>query len=222
MRAVFADEPRRSDTLDTTLLKVLTGQGDVRARKLYREFEQFRPEFKLFITANELPKVLDEDDAFNRRVFVIQTGPSLPDNERSPNLEENLLTEASGILNWLLTGFQRWQERGRLLPPEQVLETTHEYFAHSVEDVQLFIRACCVQDPNSRIQAQTLYERYQTWCLEQNRQPDYSNITSFGRRLKTLGYDIDRSSAGHLRLGLHLRVPEPAWVQSEIDMMSED
>jgi putative DNA primase/helicase len=51
---------------------------------------------------------------------------TISEENQDKHLVEKLRGEASGILNWLLEGFERWSEKG-LIAPATVTSATDEY-----------------------------------------------------------------------------------------------
>jgi len=103
------------------------GSGDViRVRTLYSKPFEFKPQFKLWMTMNELPLVSSvRDTGVFRRVIVIEFKykPPKPD----PMLKWRLKTEErEAILAWAVEGARMWQEEG-LQIPQRIQEATDDY-----------------------------------------------------------------------------------------------
>ena len=89
--------------------------------------------------------------------------PKAPDErKRNPNLKRELMSEASGILAWLVKGAMEYFENG-LNPPSIVLEATKEY-RENEDIVGQFIKDCCLSSTEDRVQAGALYDSYKRWC----------------------------------------------------------
>lgn len=77
----------------------------------------FNTRSKLMMAANFFPQVNDTSDGFMRRWLIVElpmhfvdkgkVRPFTNDRELDPNLEEKLMKELPGILNWMLEGLQR-------------------------------------------------------------------------------------------------------------------
>src|SRR6185312_16763345 len=72
----------------------------------------FTPEFKLWLVANDRPRVRGTDDAFWRRVRVIPLNIKIPSSERDRDLPNNLRAERPGILAWAVRGCRKWHREG--------------------------------------------------------------------------------------------------------------
>ena len=77
---------------------------------------KFDPEFKLWLVANDRPRVRGTDDAFWRRVRVIPLDITIPSGERDPKLSEKLRAEWPGILAWMIEGCIEWKREGLAVP----------------------------------------------------------------------------------------------------------
>lgn len=108
-----AGGPASGRRLAEGLVKQLTGGDTVSARKLYSEFFQFRPEFKLWLAANHKPVIRGTDQAIWRRIRLIPFTVTIPEQEQDPDLVRKLTAELPGILRWAVDGCLAWQ-RSRL------------------------------------------------------------------------------------------------------------
>jgi len=147
-------------------LKELTGEEEVTARRLYRDYGTFRLTAKLFVVGNHKPNVGDRSEAFWRRMRLIPFDVTIPADERDPRLLDKLKAEASGILNWVLEGARDWQEHGLGMPPE-IAEAVKKY-RKETDNIRGFIDECCVRDERERIKPGELFAAYQGWCKSAN------------------------------------------------------
>ena len=95
----------------------MTGGEPITARFMRQNFFSFTPVFKLWLVANDQPRVRGTDDAFWRRMHVIPLNIKIPSSERDPNLSSKLRAEWPGILAWAVRGCLKWQ-RNRLVQPK--------------------------------------------------------------------------------------------------------
>lgn len=132
--------------LDESLMK-RTVAGDVMtARFIGKEYFDFHPQAKFFLSVNTLPKITGADNGIYRRLVVIPfDGDFQATMDR--DLPEKLQAEIDGILAWAVAGFQRWHKRGNLVQPECVVEACKAYRAE-MDTVQSFLEDCCGVAPN--------------------------------------------------------------------------
>jgi len=97
----------------TGILKKASSGSTLRGQKKYGQPFDFVSNAKLWFSANKLPVVEDDSDAFWQRVMLIkftnQFGVNKTDKEPDLNLYSKLITpeEMSGILNFALEGLSR-------------------------------------------------------------------------------------------------------------------
>jgi putative DNA primase/helicase len=191
-RFVTTSETEQDKRLSEYLIKQATGNDQLIARFLYGEYFNFVPTFKIFMASNHKPIIKGTDHAIWRRIKLIPFTTTIPDDKQDKYLEQKLLEEKSGILNWLIEGMLRWQKEG-LKTPTIVLNATDEYRSE-MDAIGNFIRERCVQKQGVSIKARELFKVYQDWCEENNELAISERM--FGMRLKELGVAQKRCSDG--------------------------
>ena len=116
------------------------------------------------------------------------------------HLDEKLFEERSGILNWLIEGFLRWQKE-KLKTPAVITNATDEYRGE-MDVIGNFLKEQCVQKPEFSIRARELFNAYQEWCDENNEHA--ISMRLFGMRLKELGIPQKRAADARYWEGLGL------------------
>lgn len=179
-RIVIASEGSDSKKFDEERLKQLTGGDNVTARYLYKEPFTFKPQFKLWLAVNSLPRVEDFSQGFWRRVRIIPFDVAFKGENIDPNLIDKLKMELPGILNWALRGFQEWKNQG-LNPPNEVVSATRDY-QNENDFVKQFLEDETLIDDKSRIRTNELYSAFCNWHeREYGGKPMTQN--SFSRRV---------------------------------------
>lgn len=176
-RFVTSVEPNEGVRLNEGLLKQLTGDDTVTARKLYSEEFEFKPEFKLWMATNHKPIIRGTDTGIWRRIHMIPFNVQIPDNKVDKNLTHKLKAEMTSIFRWMLDGCALWQSEG-LNMPRAVLECVREY-RREMDVISAFIEDCCV--PEGSVAAKTLYATYCQWA-DDNNEYRMSN-TKFGMEM---------------------------------------
>jgi putative DNA primase/helicase len=157
-RFVSATESEAGKRMAESVVKQLTGGDTICARFLYGEHFEFRPHFKLWLATNHKPHIVGTDEAIWRRIRLIPFTITIPKEQCDRGLAGKLKQEASGILNWGLTGLRDWQQRG-LSEPEVVLAATAEY-RESQDALGHFVATKCAVGPNCEERAGELYRAY--------------------------------------------------------------
>jgi putative DNA primase/helicase len=191
-RFVATAETEQGRRLSEHLIKQATGNDQMTARFLYGEHFNFVPTFKIFMASNHKPVIKGTDHGIWRRIKLIPFTTTIAEEKMDKHLEQKLLEEKSGILNWLIEGALRWQKEG-LNTPSIVLNATDEYRGE-MDAIGNFIKERCVQKPGETIKARELFRVYQEWCEENNELATSERM--FGLRMKELGMAQKRAADG--------------------------
>ena len=166
VRWVQVPEPPQQMVLDAAKLKTMTGGDTITARFLHENDFEFKPEFKLTINTNYLPRIDDLTLFKSDRIHVIPFERHFTKEERDQKLKTTLSApEAlSGILNWALDGLQDFRQNG-LKVSTKMEEALREY-ARSSDKLGRFIEECLPEhaDTKYKIRASSVYADYVTWC----------------------------------------------------------
>ena len=163
-RFVTSVEPNEGMRINEGLLKQLTGDDVVTARKLYGDEFEFKPEFKLWMATNHKPIIRGTDTGIWRRIHIIPFTVSIPVEKVDRQLKYKLREELSDILAWAVEGCRLWQAEG-LRMPKAVLDAVQEY-RHEMDVISAFADACCVTGGEAK--ASQLYAVYAEWAGENN------------------------------------------------------
>ncbi len=179
IRAAFASEGDNRRTIDTTIIKDITGAAPITTRKLYKNPFTFTPQFKLWLTTNQLPKIRDDSYGFWRRVVIIPFDATFEGVTRDNYMQIKLEHELPGILAWAVRGAVEWNAQ-KLVTPISLLLRINEYREES-DELELFITANCIRNEVGTIRATAFYEAYRIWCGNNSTPPMTS--TSFGKKM---------------------------------------
>jgi putative DNA primase/helicase len=207
-RLAWASETDEGRRLDISKVKWLCGGDTLVGRAPYAKHEvSFKPMHQLFLLTNNRPAVSADDYALWQRMILIPFDISFVDNPRAPNerkrnprILEELKSEASGILSWLVRGCLAWQEEKRLNPPHVIREATARY-RQSEDLIGQFIDECCAVGPGKEVKAGDLYKAYKDWCASNG----HSSLsqTKFGKRIKRQFGDSKSNRVSYVGLDLN-------------------
>ena len=163
-RLVLATEADRGRKFAEATLKQLTGGDTIRARQLYERNFEFKPMFKLWLAANDAPKVNNDDDAIFRRMNIVPFTRIVPTELRDKDLGDKLATPElrSAILAWAVRGCSAWQSDG-LRVPKVVSEATTQY-RDEQDPLQFFLDEWCELSPGYSISKAQLWQAYVEWA----------------------------------------------------------
>ncbi len=178
-RFVTSAEPSEGMRVNEGLLKQISGEDIVTARKLYGNEFDFTPHFKLWMSTNHKPIIRGTDDGIWRRIRIIPFDARFDDSKKDRTLKYKLVKELPGILRWAIDGCLLWQSEG-LIMPRAVQQATDAYRAE-MDVVSSFLDACC-EIGQGEVKSSQLYAAYCTWA-QSNNEYCMSN-TKFGAEIK--------------------------------------
>jgi putative DNA primase/helicase len=183
------------------LIKQITGNDRMTARFLYGEFFNFVPTFKIWMATNHKPIIKGTDHGIWRRIKLIPFLTRIEEENQDKHLEQKLMLEGPGILNWLIEGARRWCNEGLKTPPI-IIRATDEYRAE-MDVIGNFLKERCVQRENGSIRARELFKCYQDWCDDHNEHAVSERF--FCLLLKEMGLEQKRMNDGRYWQGLGLK-----------------
>lgn len=161
----YFDEPDEGQRINVGLMKGLTGGDIIKARALYKEPVEFKPQFKLVLLCNDMPTVPAHDEGTWRRICVIQFLSKFVDNPTKPNefkrdnkLSRKMVKWTETFMSMLIEEFKEYKETG-LNPPKEVTKYTRQ-FQKTCDAVVNIIEAIIEKNPESseKINLNTLYD----------------------------------------------------------------
>ncbi|HMB45764.1 MAG TPA: phage/plasmid primase, P4 family, partial [Candidatus Methanoperedens sp.] len=163
---VFADIPPLK-MKSTDIIKSLTGFTDkISGEKKFKDTFEFVNGAKLIFSANQLPQVDDETDAFWNRVILIDFPNKFEGKKDDKELIKKLTTreELSGLLNFALQGLDQLLKNGRFTYDH---DTTYERWQKNTEvenPVQDFMEKCIETRIDALATKEALYDAYVVYC----------------------------------------------------------
>jgi putative DNA primase/helicase len=186
--------------LNVALVKQLTGGDTYTARNLHESPIEFKPEFKLFINTNHLPRTADDTVFSSGRVKLIPFDRHFTEEEQDKDLKRQFRRHdsMSGIFNWLVEGYKLLQSDG-LAVPERVTAAIASYRQETDIFGQL-IMDCTACHDGSRLPTSEIYTAYTLWAKDNGyKQMNNKNFVGELRRR----FDVRRDGgAGNVVVGL--------------------
>ena len=206
-RFVITSETGRGDRLDLGLVKRLTGGDSIRARYLYQESIEYRPQLKLWIATNHLPAIDEQTSAIWDRLKVILFPARFSQDQRDPRLMDRLKAEAGpAILQWAVEGCRDWQREG-LVEPAIVREAVQAY-RQAQDPFTDFLDACCWLADDYTVGATALLQAYNAWRDTLDGAPTTPiSSKALATRLKEHGFQPVKRKDGNVYRGLALKQP---------------
>lgn len=160
---ICADIPQHPLTY-TGIFKMLTGGDLLKGERKFREAFYFTNNAKLIFSTNQLPRVEDISLAFWRRWIVIEFPNSFEGRENTHLLQE-LITELSGIFNFVLSGYRRLLSHGEFSQPKSLSSIIEEWKKHS-DSLYFFCKDRVFAEPNNSVSKEEFYNAYCNFCEE--------------------------------------------------------
>ena len=168
-RYVSVSEPTENMTLDSALIKSLSGNDRITARYLYENSFEFVASFKLWINTNHLPVIPDDTVFKSGRVQLIPFNRHFSQDEQDKGLKARLTKREniSGAFNWCMKGFQLMAKEGGLKVPKIIREEVDKY-RKSNDRIGEFIQDCFNRDldGSQREKLSKVYKIYVNWCKD--------------------------------------------------------
>ena len=125
----------------------------------------------------------------------------IEEEQQDKHLEQKLMQEASGILNWLVEGAKQWCAEG-LRTPTIIIRATDEYRSE-MDVIGNFLKERCEQKQGVSIRARELFKCYEEWCDDHNEHAVSERF--LGLRFKKMGLEQKRMGDGRYWQGLAIR-----------------
>jgi putative DNA primase/helicase len=168
-------EPEKTDTIYVGKLKLMSGGDKMTTRGLYKETTQFKPQFKIILMCNELPKLGGNDGGIWRRIEVVEYISKFTDDPRPSPANphqykaDEQLTKKLELWNVLfvvklLEKYRKYNVEGTC-PPKEVKDKTKAYrtsndiIANWIDDDVVECDEFCSFDE--------LYDAWERWCDEE-------------------------------------------------------
>lgn len=188
---------KRADqsTIAERLLSV-SGEDNLTIPRKYATDWTGRLYSRFLILTNELPRINDSSGALPSRFIVFNLTESFLGRE-DHDLEDKLIRELPGILNWALEGWRRLQEAGRFTQPSSAFDAARELEDLS-SPVGAFIRDECTVEPGAEVMIAEIFNVWKTWCFKHGWEHT-GTVQSFGRDLRAARQGI---RSGQKRYGI--------------------
>lgn len=169
--------------LRESLVKTLTGGEAIPVRNLFKGMFEFVPVAKPQGSGNGYPTMDGSDYGMMRRLSVVFWPVTVAEDARRDfnEMVDEFMTEAPGILNWLIDGALVYFDQG-LREPDKVKAATAD-LKSEMDPVGRFKEACIRTREGARIQAREMFIAYENWCNANSVKP--FTEARFGRIMKT-------------------------------------
>lgn len=204
--ANVSQEPGIRETMETNVLKAVTGDDYLQGKIKYKQgHKTFKNTAKLIITANELPQIEDESYGFWSRVVAIPFPNTFRDVEGVDiiGLGNKLSTPEilSGILNWALVGLHRLRENNYRFTSSLTRQGKELEMMMQTNPVKAFAKYWLKLDPKGSIPIDAVSDAFNLFAHLNGIQPKAKNAVSQAlQRDKRLGSKQTRNGYSRVRI----------------------
>ena len=186
-----------SGKLEASIFKQLVSGEPVEARLPYSNPFILTKYAKLIFNCNELPKDVEQTEAYFRRLIIITFDVTIPETEQDKQLAQKIISsELPGVLNLVLSGLYRLLEQKQFTYCEAVQQARKLYEIES-NSVKLFIQEFGYKPhPTSCKLIKDLYLEYRTFCTEDGYKP--VSKLNFKKRLISFNIIVERKNIGEV------------------------
>jgi putative DNA primase/helicase len=166
-RLVVCAEMPSNRGFDEAFIKQYAGGDEITARPSYGEVFSFKPEGKLWLSANDPPEIRANDEAMWRRLIPIPFNARFQGEQRDNDLEKKFEDEYAGILNWLVRGAKEYASTG--LGTCHAVEKLKGRMRKESDSVLAWLSNRCRKCKNGETQASIAYEDYADFTKKMRR-----------------------------------------------------
>jgi P4 family phage/plasmid primase-like protien len=174
----------KSTVKNTGMFKELIAGDPMKAERKNKDPFFFNPTAKHLFSANQLPEMETDDEAFFRRILLVPFPETVPEPERDKHLDDKLQAELPGILNWAVAGLQRLLGQGGFTGDRSPAHT-RETWSKWGDSVSRFAKAA-IEEGDEDIPKAMVYAAYLQYCREESIPSDTQHAMT--RQLKQEGY----------------------------------
>ena len=215
-RVIFASEASSAWRLHADQIKRVTGQDRIMARMPHVGASIDKvPDFTPWIVTNNIPTIDGADIALYRRLATVLFPHTIEGSDENVYFRRDIAESGglSGVLAWLVEGWNLYCSDGLGDPPDRVVRSELK-MREQFSDVDIFLAGFCESGPGHEYRAvpSELYDAYEQWHEANGGiSRDKMSGTAFGRALSARGYDskmVRAKGAGNpvrRRVGIRLK-----------------
>ncbi|AFH21873.1 putative DNA primase/helicase [environmental Halophage eHP-11] len=153
---------------NTGQFKQIAAGDPLKAEEKFKDPFRFKPKAKHLFAANQLPDAKLDDQAFYRRILLVAFPETIPRSERDLKLDDKLLDELPGILNWALDGLERLVEQGGFTGDRSAAQTEATWSKWG-DSVKRFDEVALMDaDADRAIPRSKVYAAYNEYCRQES------------------------------------------------------
>jgi len=166
-------------TMPKALKGLITGEGDVNARHLYKNSVKFPNTASIIMMANSLPLIVDDVYAFLRRFLLIRSPKTVA--VAIPDLAERIIAdEMAGVWQYIIRSIEYFREFEFILPEtqpwvKQLVRPMKRTLIHRMNGGEMIM--ALKPTPGAAVRLKDLYNAYIEVAIENNvKRPQYKTF----------------------------------------------
>lgn len=183
------------------MIKVLSGGGDhISASRKFCDTKVMTPKTRLLCAANALPELRtgDPSDAIFNRLEVLPFSHSIPKEEQSLTLLNDLLEERSEIFTLAMQALSELVSRKYRFTRSAEAEEILANYRNSANSFLLFENECLVYREGASVGCADAFRHYSHFCFEANLEPlPKGMFRSYLLSRRGVGEGSPRDARGH-------------------------
>lgn len=175
-RLSVMQEPGENEKLNIGLMKELSGGDRILCRGLFQEAIEFKPQFKMIMTCNELPEVGSDDGGTWRRIRVVEFTSKFVDNPDPKNprefpmdqdLTEKLDRWSDTFISMLIEHHKEMGDIKNMVEPAEVRIATEGYKKNN-DIIGQYVGDKLEKDETAttRFQLNPLFSDFKSWATQ--------------------------------------------------------
>ena len=174
-RFAIMQEPSDGEKMNIGLMKELSGGDRIQCRGLFKEPIEFKPQFKMIMTCNELPEVSSDDGGTWRRIRVVDFSSKFKEDPDPNNPKEFMMDTELGekfdrwadMLMSMLIENHKTTDLRNIKEPLEVRIATESYKKNN-DMVGQFIDETFVKDVNAvkPMMLNTVHSAFRPWASQ--------------------------------------------------------
>jgi P4 family phage/plasmid primase-like protien len=173
-RFAVLQEPQEDEKMNIGIMKELSGGDTIIARGLFEDPVEFKPQFKMVLTCNHLPKIQTNDKGTWRRIRLVEftskftSDPDINNPKEfivDTNLSERFENWKETFISMLIEKYKEYVSLGMVISePDAVMKCTKNYMQSNDQLLEFF--SDCIQetgDNTDRIRLTDIFDHYKSW-----------------------------------------------------------
>lgn len=159
-----------SKDLSSEAFKTAVGGEELIAAHKGKPEYQLKFRAKIVVATNNPVNFRDSSPGNYEKLYILPFNRYITEDERNPNIRDELIADLPGVLAWSLEGYQRLLNRSRLPKINVIIEALDEHRINSDAVFQWFEEYVSLDDSiENAYQLGAFYEHFQTWCKSEGR-----------------------------------------------------